>query len=77
MDALEKLKAHLFGPPKISQKAFADQIGVSQGTISKLVTGTQAMPPDEAIPALQLVIGTTFEDWLRSARRRKPPRRAA
>jgi len=71
MDALEKLKAHLLGPPKVSQKAFADQIGVSQGTISKLVTGIQPMPPDEAIPALQLVLGTTFEDWLRSARRRK------
>lgn len=70
MDAIARLKSHLRGPPRVSQKAFAKLCGVSQGTVSKLISGVQYIPPYRAIARVNELLGTSFDDWLMSANRK-------
>jgi plasmid maintenance system antidote protein VapI len=75
MDAFGRLKKHLKGPPRVAQKAFAGKVGVAQSVISLMANEKRAAPL-EAIPALNRLLGTTFDDWAKAEAAVKRGRRA-
>lgn len=64
MDGFDRLKKHLEGPPKVTQREFADELGLAQSLISMLVN-KQRRPPLEAVPVLNKKLGTTLTDWIK------------
>lgn len=80
MDAFDRLNKALDGPPKVTQREFAEKTGVPQSQISLL--SQKKRPPNLAyIPALNRALGTTYEDWAKVAagfkRSRKRSKKAA
>lgn len=65
MDAFDKLIAHLDGPPKIPQHRFAKRVRAQQSVVSLWVRRLRR-PGAEYIPALNRILGTTLEEWLRA-----------
>lgn len=64
MDAFDKYNAHL-RERGISQDIFAAELKVSQATVSKIAKRVQR-PPMRIIPKLEVLLGTTLQDWLDS-----------
>lgn len=60
MDAFERLREHV---KATNQRDFAEELGTSQGQISKWVHRL-VRPSLVILPKLNKILGTTFEDWL-------------
>jgi len=65
MDAFDKLIRYLDGPPVVSQQKFADMVGAKQGVVS-LWYRRLRRPGTEYIPALNRILGTTLEGWIKA-----------
>lgn len=65
VDAFDVLRRHLDGPPKVLQGDFASQVGASQGLVS-LWKNRRARPSMGYLAAINAVLGTTADQWLRA-----------
>lgn len=73
MDAFDKLERAL---TKTTQKKFAKRTGIPQSQVS-LLKQRKRPPAIEHIPALNRVLGTTFEEWAKAAAALKQARKNA
>jgi len=62
MDAFDKFDAHL-KESGLTQDEFADQLGVSQGLVSKIKLRMQR-PPLKVVLRLRDLLGIEPEEWL-------------